>query len=306
MELKRTVAALLSLLWGAAAAAQSTVNPNVPVAGQPVENSGPLFRSNFQAAVNDINTLFGLIGGSVVISGTPMVGWVPTATGPTTATWQAPTGGGGGSVANPTASVGLAAVNGVATSAIRSDGAPALSQSIAPTWTGLHNFAVSPTVPTVAPGTNTTAVASTAFVGTAIGNIFTSTHTWLAPQTFNNAPVAVPTAAPGTNDTQAASTAFVTTAVAGAGGFAGFANPTASLGLSAINGVAVTAMRSDAAPALSQSIAPTWSGLHNFSVSPTVPTPAPGTNNSQAAPTAFVTAAINALAPIPGFATPTA
>jgi hypothetical protein len=43
------------------------------------------------------------------------------------------------------------------------------------------------------------------------------------------------------------------------------ANPTASVGLSAVNGAASTYMRSDAAPALSQSIAPTWTGKHIFS-----------------------------------------
>jgi hypothetical protein len=42
--------------------------------------------------------------------------------------------------ANPTGTVGLAAVNGVATSVMRSDGAPALSQAIAPTWSGAHKF----------------------------------------------------------------------------------------------------------------------------------------------------------------------
>jgi hypothetical protein len=47
---------------------------------------------------------------------------------------------GGGSVANPTGTIGLTAVNGTATSAIRSDGAPALSQAISPTWTGTHIF----------------------------------------------------------------------------------------------------------------------------------------------------------------------
>lgn len=51
-----------------------------------------------------------------------------------------------------------------------------------------------------------------------------------------------------------------------------FANPTASLGLSAVNGVATTAMRSDAAPALSQSIAPTWSAAHTFSLAVTANT----------------------------------
>lgn len=48
----------------------------------------------------------------------------------------------GGSVsgANPTASVGLSAVNGSATTYLRSDGAPALDVTIAPVWTGLHSW----------------------------------------------------------------------------------------------------------------------------------------------------------------------
>jgi hypothetical protein len=41
---------------------------------------------------------------------------------------------------NPTASVGLTAVNGSATTFMRSDGAPGIDQTIAPTWTGLHTF----------------------------------------------------------------------------------------------------------------------------------------------------------------------
>ena len=57
---------------------------------------------------------------------------------------------------------------------------------------------------------------------------------------------------------------LVTEASNGGGGVT-FANPTASLGLTAINGVATTAMRSDAAPALDQGISPTWSGTHTFS-----------------------------------------
>lgn len=47
------------------------------------------------------------------------------------------------------------------------------------------------------------------------------------------------------------------------------ANPSASLGLTAINGVAGTFMRSDAAPALDVSIAPTWTGLHRWNNSGT-------------------------------------
>lgn len=43
------------------------------------------------------------------------------------------------------------------------------------------------------------------------------------------------------------------------------ANPSASIGLSASNGSATTFMRSDAAPALSQAIVPTWTNPHTFS-----------------------------------------
>lgn len=48
--------------------------------------------------------------------------------------------GAGGSGGNPTQTIGLTAVNGVAASFLRSDGAPALSQAIAPTWTATHIF----------------------------------------------------------------------------------------------------------------------------------------------------------------------
>lgn len=48
----------------------------------------------------------------------------------------------------------------------------------------------------------------------------------------------------------------------GALGATPFANPSVSIGLSATNGAATTAMRSDAAPALSQAIAPNWSAAH--------------------------------------------
>lgn len=42
--------------------------------------------------------------------------------------------------ANPTGTTGLAAVNGSATTFLRSDGAPALSQAISPTWSAPHIF----------------------------------------------------------------------------------------------------------------------------------------------------------------------
>jgi hypothetical protein len=42
------------------------------------------------------------------------------------------------------------------------------------------------------------------------------------------------------------------------------ADPTGTVGLTAVNGSSVNFMRSDAAPPLSQAIVPTWTGLHTF------------------------------------------
>ena len=43
-----------------------------------------------------------------------------------------------------------------------------------------------------------------------------------------------------------------------------FANPTSKSGMTAVNGSAVTYMRSDAAPAIDPAIAPSWTGRHTF------------------------------------------
>lgn len=48
------------------------------------------------------------------------------------------------------------------------------------------------------------------------------------------------------------------------GSFSGFANPTGTVGLAVVDGVLTTAMRSDAAPPLSQAIIPTWTQLHTY------------------------------------------
>lgn len=45
------------------------------------------------------------------------------------------------------------------------------------------------------------------------------------------------------------------------------ASPTASVGLTVVNGVATTFMRSDAAPPISQNISPTWTANHRFNAS---------------------------------------
>lgn len=78
-----------------------------------------------------------------------------------------PSGGGGGSAsgANPTASVGLTAVNGSAVTFLRSDGAPALDQTIAPTMTGVWAFNNAAST-TVAKGFYAGTIASQYFMGT--------------------------------------------------------------------------------------------------------------------------------------------
>lgn len=74
----------------------------------------------------------------------------------------------------------------------------------------------------------------------------------------------------------------------------GFANPTGTIGLTAVNGTASTSPRSDSAPALSQAISPTWTGNHTFS-------PASGTTTINGASGAVgltlnIPAAANAIA----------
>lgn len=49
-------------------------------------------------------------------------------------------GGGGCTTANPTATVGTSAVNGSSSNCMRSDAAPAINLTMAPTWTGAHTF----------------------------------------------------------------------------------------------------------------------------------------------------------------------
>ena len=76
-----------------------------------------------------------------------------------------------------------------------------------------------PTAPTASSGTNTTQLATTAFVTAATSGLATDTN--LANKAPINSPTftgtpAAPTASAGTNTTQIATTAFVTTAVAGA------------------------------------------------------------------------------------------
>ena len=129
--------------------------------------------------------------------------------------------GGGTGSANPSATIGLAAVNGSASTWMTSDSAPPLSQAITPTWTGLHTF-----------GDGLTVSAGTTTIS---GHTLTLTATASVGGT-NTGDQVIPAGA----------------------------NPSATIGLAAVDGSASTWMTSDSAPALSQAITPTWTGAHTF------------------------------------------
>jgi phage-related tail fiber protein len=89
-------------------------------------------------------------------------------------------------------------------------GPGAYATKASPTFTG------TPAAPTAASGTNTTQIATTAFVSAAVAAVDVSSqltnYALKASPTFTGTPLA-PTATAGTNSTQIATTAFVTSAV---------------------------------------------------------------------------------------------
>jgi hypothetical protein len=106
----------------------------------------------------------------------------------------------GVTAANPTATVGLSAVDGSASTFLRSDGAPALSQAIAPTWTAPHIYSPAARASGVAPyftinaAADTGATASTEHIGISVtgatrqhaaGAITTQREIVIAPPTYS-------------------------------------------------------------------------------------------------------------------------
>src|SRR5215472_503242 len=161
-------------------------------------------------------------------------------------------------------------------------------------------FSGVPSAPTAAPGSNTGQLATTAFVQQAISGATAGVASFngrtgivvltapdvtgvggalLASPAFTGSPTA-PTAAVGNNSTLLATTAFVTAAVAGAGGVTAFNGRTGSV---IMTGADIT----NAGGALVTS--------PNFLGTPTAPTAAAGTDNTQLATTAFVNAAISSV-----------
>lgn len=164
-------------------------------------------------------------------------------------------------------------------------------------------FTGSPTAPTATAGTSTTQLATTAFVAAALtaagagvssfntrtgavtlsgADISAAGGALLAGPTFTGVPAA-PTASPGTSTTQLATTAFVAAALLAGGGVSSFNTRTG----------AVTLTQADITGANGAILAsPAFTG------SPTAPTAAGGTNNTQIATTGFVAAAVPAPATV--------
>lgn len=212
-------------------------------------------------------------------------------------TWAIPSGGSGTFFANPSASIGLSAINGSDTNAMRADAAPALSQAIVPTWTGTHIFRKTTTpveiqydathgleiaidstgTPTYSTttGTNQFSGIADATVGWTVAGAAASASylrgdgtkgVFASLSASDLATGTVPTARLGSG--VASSSTFLrgdnTWAVPSGGSGTFFADPTATVGTAAINGTSTNAMRADAAPALNLAINPTWTGSHIF------------------------------------------
>lgn len=235
--------------------------------------------------------------------------------------------------ANPTGTVGLAAVNGSATTYMRSDAAPALSVTIAPIWTGLHKWSatlgvtaddtaagvylitagtaaagaqqISPSVHWRGSGWKTTSVAAAQPVDfreyvlpiqgsvaptvalvweTQVngggytemmrlnngGNLLLANISLLSSTGVVNVTSGfqIGAAAASGHYLRGNATSYVDSVILAGDLPANGANPSASVGLAAVNGSATTWMRSDGAPALSQAIAPTWTATHIWSAAP--------------------------------------
>lgn len=149
------------------------------------------------------------------------------------------------------------------------DGSAALAQIIASTYGGTGNGYTKFIGPTTSektftlPNASATVLTDNAAVTVAQGGTGRATLT-LNNVLLGNGTTAVQQIAPGTSGNVLTSDGTTWASTAAAAGVSA-ANPSASVGLSAVNGSAATFLRSDGAPALSQSIAPTWTGVHTFS-----------------------------------------
>lgn len=203
--------------------------------------------------------------------------------------------------ANPTGTVGLSTVNGSATTFMRSDAAPPLSQSIAPTMTGNWIFSPSSGTAIHANGVASSPVfnaVGNSTSGSSLGVLInagttSADYAWKVTNQSGSTTLAeifgdggtVLGAATGGDQgvgTLNMTGCFVNGVACSTGGASG-ANPTGTVGLAVVNGSAGTYMRSDAAPPLSQAISPTMTGNWTFNPSSGVGIAVNALNNQKAA-----------------------
>lgn len=200
------------------------------------------------------------------------------------------------SSAPPTHLVGLTPAGGVSTACAPIDVTFAIDQSIAPTWTGAHTFANTVTfnsTVTFAGGLGLTG-GSSQYAATLTGSPSAGHSLGLEVNAGVNASdiaflvnnqsggtqffeingvggvtVGAPTGGSQGVGTINAAGLFVNGAAVKTTSISS-ANPTASVGLAAVNGTALTFMTSDSAPALNQAITPTMTGAWTFTPSSAV------------------------------------
>jgi hypothetical protein len=155
-----------------------------------------------------------------------------------------------------------------------------------PAFTGV------PTAPTAALGTNTTQLATTAFVTTEV-----ALKANLASPAFTGIPTA-PTASAGTNTTQLATTAFVATATTGVAPLASPAftgvptAPTATAGTNTTQLATTAFVRANTPSRTILADNNTWTGTNTYTVSPIVPTPVVTDTTTKAANMAAINQAV--------------
>ena len=117
-----TASDLAGLAVGGGAGTVTSILSGTGLTGGPITTTGTL------SVAGNLATLYSLANAT---------GWLHN-DGAGVLAWSTPSGSSG---ANPTASVGLSVVNGVAATFMRSDAAPPLDVTISPTWSGTHTFA---------------------------------------------------------------------------------------------------------------------------------------------------------------------
>lgn len=158
-----------------------------------------------------------------------------------------------GAFANPSATAGLSAVNGSATTAMRSDAAPPLSQAIVPTWTGQHIHNVASTVASGAAATlddwdiaaATTTITGTTGIATAKGfnkaSIYRPTYTDSSAVTITNAATLYVENAPAAAGSVTITNSWAIAVGAGNVSFPGTGNALGTIATGTWNGTAIGA-----------------------------------------------------------------